>query len=112
MKVSDVLKKAKALIDSPKKWTQKVYARDTKDMPVPWGSSAACKFCALGAVNRVVFLLYSHSLVFAALECLQEASNTLTGKSVAHINDTTDHATVMSIYDKAIQRAEELESES
>lgn len=48
------LRAAKALIDTPEKWTQRVYARDSMGFTCESENSAAVCFCSLGALFRVI----------------------------------------------------------
>lgn len=48
----DVLIAARALYDSPEKWTQKVFARDKDGNAVTWENERAVCFCLSGAIAR------------------------------------------------------------
>lgn len=96
MKPSEILRKAKALIDTPEKWTQKVYARDSNDNDVSYAANSACKFCSLGALHRTSDNLY------LAMDYLGKRFGTF----IDNYNDTHTHAEVMAKWDEAIALAE------
>jgi len=105
MKTSEVLKKARAVIEKPENWTKGHYARDADGRPVsPLHSSAIC-FCALGAIRRAALLSGDGSGYAAALH---NASCIKHGADVHMVNDddNTTHADVLAIFDEAISNAE------
>lgn len=53
---SQIFTEALALIDSPHKFYRGGYAAMSNDYPVTFTSPEACKFCALGALYRVVMI--------------------------------------------------------
>ena len=110
MKISDVLIKAKTLIQDPKNWTQGVLARDNLYEPVPTTSRNAVCFCTYGAVGRVLVLENSsqHDEVAGPLK---KACAAISGSSrVAEYNDTHTHPEVLALFDKAIELAKESET--
>lgn len=52
--ILDVLKAARQLIINPENWTKGAAARNIKDEAVRFGMLSACKFCAVGAVQRAL----------------------------------------------------------
>lgn len=44
--------KAYELLDSPEKWTQKIWAKDSLGDPCMWNQPSACCWCLHGAVSR------------------------------------------------------------
>lgn len=50
--VCDVLTRARALIETPERWTRGTFARDEDGLPVLMISPEATRFCLLGAVRR------------------------------------------------------------
>jgi hypothetical protein len=53
MTTVELLREARALIDTPEKWTQGAFARDGKGDRVDELDKRACRFCASGATSRV-----------------------------------------------------------
>lgn len=96
MKYSDYLKAAKALIDSPEKWTQGEYWRDAEGNSVDRPVDAAC-MCSMGAL-----LATPGPAGPVACNYLMEACN---DQCVVEFNDTHSHAEVMQMWDKAIELA-------
>lgn len=47
-----ILKGARAILDSPNRWTRRSYARDANGRPVPIMDGKACSFCLVGALGR------------------------------------------------------------
>jgi hypothetical protein len=97
MKPSEVLRKAKALIDSPEKW---------------WESSKRCldyQYCALRAIIRVLAYGYAGVVqIFARANNIRPSSDGSFEWPVANWNDAPErtHADVMAAFDRAIALAE------
>ena len=112
MKISDVLIKAKTLIQDPESWTQGVSARDILYEPVPATSRDAVCFCTYGAVARALGLensTYYHEVA----RPLKKACAAISGSSmVTEYNDTHTHPEVLALFDKAIELAKETENVS
>lgn len=98
MKTSEILIKAKSLIDSPEKWTQEVFARDAKKQQVEHKSPDAVCFCSLGALSLVAG---KDSYDFATARQYLRAA--IGDQFIASFNDDHTHEEVMSAWDKAIQ---------
>lgn len=103
--LSDQLKAAKALIDTPEKWTKGAFARDRDgdDVYETDGDTAVC-WCAVGAINKA-FGCHAGLTVVQALYAALPADFQL----VASFNDHPDttHADVMALFDRAIAEASE-----
>ena len=99
--IAALLRKAKALIDTPEKWCQGVCARDRNGVGVLTDGGLAVSRCAMGAIWAVS----------RAGRCdwfLHEAARQMFGADcAADVNDTTDHPTVMRMFDLAIEMARE-----
>lgn len=101
---SEILRKAKAVIENPENWTQMSYAADQfgNELCDP-NSDDACRFCAVGAVARVLgidgSLAEDHHAVKALDACTESGS-------VIGFNDACSHAALLRVWDEAIDRAE------
>lgn len=96
MKTSEVLTKAKALIENPENWIQGDYS----------SKSGTC-FCSFGAVAKVLNVCNFSSHVdhhaFALKEVVQDSEKFETpSENFAAYNDRSTHAEVMEAFDKAI----------
>ena len=107
MKASEVLKAARALIDTPEKWTKGNYARDESGRPTPYESDGACQFCAVGAVKRAA-MPADLSAAWRAEDLLSDTAWGMYNMTIVSFNDRADtkHAQVLKVYDKAIKVAE------
>lgn len=114
MKPSEILIKAKSLIDTPQKWTQGEYAKSEKGRRVQPTSPRATCFCSVGAVLRATgskdefFWMIDNEQREEAIDILSEAMNV---EHVPLFNDTHTHAEVMAAWDEAIKLAKEKENE-
>lgn len=104
MSAADQLRAAKALIDTPEKWTRGEYARDMFGSGVDCLSGEAVCFCTLGALGAV-----------GAANCdpiIRKALEPVFAGSVSMFNDsrTTTHADIMALFDRAIAAALEARS--
>jgi hypothetical protein len=103
----EVLQKARALIEKPRRWTRHTFAR-TRWLRLPT-RDRGCKayaFCAFGAVSRAGMACGSVSgeaSAYGALLCVM-------GPSIVKFNDTHTHAEVLAAFDKAIELASNTES--
>lgn len=100
MTPSEILRKAKALIDTPEKWIQEAYAVNDKGWEVELSNPSACKFCSLGAIHRIND--DNDDAHDATFDYLKNAMGTY----VDGYNDTHTHAEVMAKWDEAISLAE------
>ena len=97
------LRAAKALIDTPEKWTQGCAARDSYGRSVsPLAHDAVC-FCSWGALLRSGALSKDMPDLMRLLD-----DETKSNTSVITYNDTADttHGDIMAVYDRAIKRAD------
>lgn len=101
-----ILKRARALIADPAHWTQRTLARDEKGVPMPFWDQRAVSWCMIGAVDKCGGLA-SGWIVEIAWQYVNSAivEMGLTRNSVGQLNDTTDHATVLAVLDRAIALA-------
>lgn len=91
---------AKALIDTPEKWTQEEMARDAYGKITDYeGESATC-FCSLGAACKVTAGSgFTYGYLVRALSAAGD------GTYIVDFNDSHTHAEVMAVWDKAIDKA-------
>ena len=113
MNTVEILKRAKARIENPEHWCTGSLARNTLGGVTAPRSSDACKWCAFGAIiaeaNHGTFQV-EQALDIVAIPIINsmgragpEVKNL---RGAAYVNDYTDHATVMRMYDLAIAEAE------
>ena len=102
MSLKDDLIAARALIDTPAKWTQKVLARTIGGNAIGPNQANAVCFCALGANQRVT---REQDRLDAMTDALEAAlPDDWPNKWIDEFNDhrTTTHEMVLAVYDKAI----------
>lgn len=104
MKTSEFLIKAKALIDSPEKWTTGQLAKNSDGWTVsPEDDDAVC-FCSVGALERVYFLdLNSKYSDWDRSRIV--LWNQIDHGFIPDFNDSHTHSEVMEMWDKAIAQA-------
>lgn len=106
-----IAKKARALIEDPKNWTQGAYATDKDGVALdqPLDDEAVC-FCMIGAIRRAEgspleeVTRQNVRLLWAALD------NMANGEALAYsheYNDTHTHAEVLAFLDSAIELLKE-----
>lgn len=99
---------ARTLIADPADWTQGVWARDAAGRDVDSTSPKAVCWCAEGAEMFVLDPIEPTPMDKRgkfAFEYLNEAALKLGYRNLALPNDTTNHATVMLMYDMALEAA-------
>jgi hypothetical protein len=108
-KLAKVLTEAKTLIEDPSKWCQKAYARDAEGKATMATAPDACQWCSLGAamwaLNRSD--LRSSVGVEHVWDLLDKAAQSYKYRSADIVNDSTDHPTVMAMFDRAIDIAKD-----
>lgn len=116
---TEALIKAKALIADPKRWTQSFYARDKDGNHCSWCDEKATCWCATGARNRVIsqklvdFPLRMRVVAFMDAAAVKLGGvNSVFFSSAVALNDLTDHATVMKMFDLAIEESRNVLPES
>lgn len=97
------LRAAKALTDTPAKWTQHEFARNKDDIFVSALDPDACCFCINGAIIRASRNVRSDTLKALLRKALSKPWETIT-----KFNDHPDttHTDVMAFFDRAIALAE------
>lgn len=104
LSVGEALVAAKELIKTPDKWCQGFYAYNSLGTQVYPMDDAACRFCTVGAMGRVL------GCTKPTMEYLEPLYVGLNGPSgLAEFNDlrTTSHADIMSLFDRAIESCHE-----
>lgn len=95
----EVLRAARALIDTPEKWTQGCYAKDAKGNGLPPEDEDAVCFCASGALRHVDVDV---DVCWPAFDALGLA----VGGNIIEFNDSHSHADVLAAFDRAIAAEE------
>jgi hypothetical protein len=103
MTTVELLREARALIDTPEKWTQGAFARDGKGDRVDELDKRACRFCASGATSRVTGI--KSPAITPAYKAIQRAMGVGVFE-VSVFNDQHTHAEVLAAFDKAIAAEE------
>jgi len=99
MTPSEVLRKARALIEKPENWTQGASARDAQGRQM-WNAREA-NACARDAIGAIDTAATTHAEQVAARQALWRECVQITV-----FNDTHTHAEVLSLFDRAIAAAE------
>lgn len=93
-----ILRRAREIISDPAKWTQGAFARDSQGSMIPPNHTAACSWCAIGALSRAAFELKAPPGFGAgALDMLGAL------RPLNDINDEEGHAAVLDLFDKALE---------
>lgn len=112
MQVKQLLEQAKALIDTPEKWTKGALARDAGGQPVAYFAPDARCFCTAGALQKACNNDESNSrLIQAGRRAIYKAmaERDKLDVSIERFNDHTftTHAEVMAVFDLAIEAQDE-----
>lgn len=99
----ETLRDAKALIDTPAKWTQHADARRSDDSPCRYANPDAVCFCIVSAVWRASGSPLSKAFYVVKWQAKKEGR-----QRVWQFNDhpDTSHNDVMAFFDRAIALAE------
>jgi len=97
----EALKAARALIDTPEKWTKEACVRDAAGYSVHNKDDDAVCFCIVGALHRGSAPAYVDNLLRHELPPEHVGS-----LYVFNDDPATTHADVMALFDRAIARAE------
>jgi hypothetical protein len=104
MNAKEVLVAAKNLLSDPSNWTKGAMARTISDVDVNFYAKNASCWCALGAVNKILFDANEEKNKLA-FKYLSDAASTFGYRYISDLNDQTDHDTVMKLFDVAIKLA-------
>ena len=104
MKIKQVLTEARKLIENEENWTTGYYARDKEGNEIDESSPLACKFCAIGALHRVIEREDDYEIVYSgAKEKLAKVAEDNHGLYIAQVNDSLGHKATLEMFDKAIE---------
>jgi hypothetical protein len=111
----EILREARALIDTPEKWAKGYYAfgpdGSTRDIEDP----EACRFCVRGALFRIesrfgymVEAEASKAIYKAVPDAVRIPADEIGNNAVVVFNDhpETTHAEILALFDRAIAAAE------
>jgi hypothetical protein len=106
-----ILKAARILISDPKRWTQSNYAKNKNRSSVDPTSPKAVCWCALGALQKVVNILYQNSRSDKNLHSdeyheIRELLADQAGERPHVFNDTHTHSEVLDLFDRTIKSLE------
>jgi hypothetical protein len=101
--VADTLRAARALIETPARWTQGMYAKDEQGQEIDPRDPAARQWCTSGAIGAVVG--YGPSAI-GARQILRKAAGART-MSIFNDDPARTHPEVMAAFDRAIALAEQ-----
>lgn len=106
MNTLEVLKGVRHLLENPRNWTQRTPARDIKGLPVHAVSKRAVCWCTIGAVHKVVGKDYREFFPSMHTDVLRAIRDVLPDPydSVAEFNNSTQHADVIQLLDRAIAK--------
>lgn len=102
---ADILRAAKAKIEDPARWCQGQPAKDAKGYQIATGSRLATAWCAWGACCSVAGV--RDAGFGLALVNLNRVACRAGFGSAQELNDSSDHPTVMAMFDRAIELAEQ-----
>jgi hypothetical protein len=94
----DTILKVIALIENSEAWTQGASARNKKGTRVSPYSQRACRWCTLGALDKVTA---DHDSWMEATRRIREAMRSDMGVSISEFNDNHTHAEVLALLRKA-----------
>lgn len=107
---AEILKAARALIEDRIRWTQHTYARGKSGRPVYPEQRSAVSWCALGAICKVTDTNPLRSDYPVAVEYLRRSAEEIGFTSVELVNDGRFHSTVLRMFDRAIELAEQADT--
>lgn len=102
----EVLRKAKALIDTPEKWTQGAGSRSASGVIVSERRYGVC-FCALVAIQHVAYDHLNTSAVESEYAFARAIDRTPSGIAIWNDAPERTHPEVMAAFDRAIAACEQ-----
>ena len=107
MTTLEILLAARAKIEKPECWTQRAFARNRNQEPVSmWSCHATC-WCATGAISAVSRDVSPLTAWNRAASLLNESARQFGFRSAFFANDSSDHAGVLAMFDRAIEAERE-----
>lgn len=111
MKLSETLKKTKALIQDPKNWCQLTYCKTAEGNWVDISAPNAAQFCLMGAFYKASGCEKTRDgLLLRGRHFLHSLAAREGHLDAAALNDRGTHETVMAFLDKAITIATQKET--
>lgn len=98
MNTLEILRAARKLITSRKRWTKGAGARDAHGFSTPVTSERAVCWCTSGALGRVD--------QFGAIDALTALDDLTPRRDAVQYNDTRSHRSVLRLFDRAIAKLE------
>lgn len=105
--MKEQLKEIRKLIENPENWTKRFYARDKFDREVYDVSEEACKWCLLGAINRIMRSKENYKNYLVVILILENAIRSITNHyNIVKFNDDpkTTHEDILNLLDKCIEK--------
>jgi hypothetical protein len=96
-----VLGAARALIQDHTRWTRGVLSRAASGRPVMWHDQEACRWCAVGALNRAAYDLVRDKE--RAAQIADEVLEACFPANITWINDTQGHAAVLELFNRSLR---------
>lgn len=107
-RMSNILRQAKSLIEDKSKWCRNAYAFTESGLRTTGYDADACKFCSIGALQRVL-PLGTGGAPAEFTEAVVTLDRATEGSLIHTYNDNHTHAEVMRLWDNAISLAEKEE---
>ena len=104
-----VLERALAIIENPERWAQGTYARHANGNPIGPLEENACRWCALGAIQKATGRERDGENL-DAFYALNKVSEQIAGQMPHDFNDNHEHADVVEMFKRAIAACDEVVS--
>ena len=100
-----IIRRARAMVASPSKWTRGAFARDENGMVVQPASPDATSFCAAGAIMRAAYELAgcAHDWDRSAYDILRRSTDQA-GRPLHLVNDRRGRAATLRLIDTYLLR--------
>lgn len=100
---------AKSLIENTQNWTREVYARDSGGVQCSSTSEKACRFCAIGALQKArSFNTKEDASKDRSGTFLINACRILFDNGITYVNDSLGHEAILQAFDSAINDLKEI----
>lgn len=103
-KTSDVLKKARSLIEKEENWLRGVFAIGSDGTAVVSSDPRACKFCSVGAIRNAAWTWPKLDARDMFLRYAERSLIEVMGKPITNFNDWNSHEEVLKAFDRAIEQ--------